>query len=70
MESFEHVIAKLLRETSLETRIRIRLEMHDYENWDNGDYNGDQTETVKMVLEEVERYLDDTPDPKSNLANN
>lgn len=62
MESFEYVITKLLRETSLETRVRLRLEMADY-----GTYNGNQSETIKMVLEEVERYLDDTPDPKSNL---
>jgi hypothetical protein len=67
MESFEYVIEKLLRETSLETRLRIRLEMGDYDNWDNGTYRGDQSETVKMLLEEVERYIIDTPDPKSNL---
>ena len=41
--------------------------MMDYENWDNGTYKGDQSEIVNTLLEDVEEYLNDTPDPKSNL---
>tara|TARA_R110000868_G_scaffold62944_7_gene189908 strand:- start:1140 stop:1349 length:210 start_codon:yes stop_codon:yes gene_type:complete len=67
MESHEIVIKKLLRETSLETRFKVYLEMMDYENWDNGTYKGDQSEIVNTLLEDVEEYLNDTPDPKSNL---
>ena len=67
MESHETVIMKLLKETSLETRLRIHLQMKDYENWNMGTYKGDKTEEVADILLMVENYMNDTPDPKTNL---
>jgi len=67
MESHEIVIKKLLKQTSLETRFKVYLQMMDYENWEMGTYKGDQSEIVNTLLEDVEEYLNDTPDPKSNL---
>jgi hypothetical protein len=46
--------------TSLETSIRIGISMADYDNWDNGDYNGDRdliNRQVDIVLSNIEEWV-------------
>ncbi len=46
--------------TSLETGMRIGLTMADYDNWDNGDYNGDReliNRQVDIVLSNIEEWV-------------
>ena len=46
--------------TSLETSIRIGISMADYDNWDNGDYNGDSdliNRQVDIVLSNIEEWV-------------
>lgn len=55
----EH-IQEISDRTSLETKIRIGITMADYDNWDNGDYNGDREliqRQVETVLSTIERWV-------------
>ena len=63
-EEARKVTLKNLKEirdsTSLETSIRIGISMADYDNWDNGDYNGDRdliNRQVDIVLSNIEEWV-------------
>lgn len=46
-------IQEILDSTPLETSIMVSLTMTDYDNWDNGTYNGNK----KLIEEQVEGVL-------------
>lgn len=53
-------LQRLLDELDLETKMRISLQMADYDNWDNGDYNGDPElikRQVECVLSNIEEWV-------------
>ena len=53
-------LKEIRNNTSLETGIRIGLTMADYDNWDNGDYNGDRdliNRQVDIVLSNIEEWV-------------
>ena len=57
----EH-IKEISDRTSLETKVRIGIQMADFDNWDNGDYNGDPElikRQVDSVLSTIERWVED-----------
>lgn len=59
-------LKEIRNNTSLETGIRIGLTMADYDNWDNGDYNGDRdliNRQVDIVLSNIEEWV------KNNYVN-
>jgi hypothetical protein len=45
-----NIIEKILDQTSLETALRISFAMVDYENWEDGNYSGDE-ELIKSQVE-------------------
>jgi hypothetical protein len=45
-----NIIEKILDQTSLETALRISFAMLDYENWEDGEYSGDE-ELIKSQVE-------------------
>src|ERR1035437_7167815 len=49
------ILDELLEETSLESKIKTLVIMHDYENWDNGDYKGKMHEVVPSIMEEIKK---------------
>ena len=49
-ESESNLLEKILNETSLETALRISFAMLDYENWEDGNYSGDE-ELIKSQVE-------------------
>jgi hypothetical protein len=54
-------IQKLLDETPLEIRIRITLQMADYDNWDNGTYHGDPeliNRQLDAILSHIENWVE------------
>jgi hypothetical protein len=53
-------LKEIRNNTSLETGIRIGIQMADYDNWDNGDYNGDSdliNRQVDIVLSNIEEWV-------------
>jgi hypothetical protein len=55
----EH-IKEISDRTSLETKVRIGIQMADYDNWDNGSYNGDPElikRQVETVLSTIEKWV-------------
>ena len=56
------ILEKIRKETPLKTRLFISLQMEDYDNWENGDYNGDIKKLIKLtewILEDVYKWIDD-----------
>ena len=56
-------LEEIRRRISLETCLRVRLQMDDYDNWDNGEYFGDMdkiNKNIGIILDEVERWCDKT----------
>jgi len=56
----EH-IKEIRDRTSLETQVRIGITMADFDNWDNGDYNGDRElikRQVDTVISTIERWVE------------
>lgn len=54
-------IQRLLDELDLETKIKISLQMADYDNWDNGTYKGDSElikRQVDSVSSDIEKWID------------
>lgn len=47
-------IEEIRNRTSLKTRLSVYLTMADYENWDNGEYLGDENK----IREEVNYLID------------
>lgn len=43
-------VQKLMEKTPLKQRFKISLEMHDYDNWDNGTYKGEVSEQLLNSL--------------------
>lgn len=56
------LIKKIIKSIPLKTRIFNTLKMEDYDNWENGDYNGDSEKIIKLtewILEDVYKWIDD-----------
>lgn len=53
----ENVIQRILERTPFETKLKVALEMHDYDNWENGEYNGDAGKYVDVIIKEFDEYL-------------
>lgn len=54
---------RILKETPLETRLFVYLQMDDYDNWDNGSYKGDNQkikEKVTHIIGIMESFLKDS----------
>lgn len=41
---------KILEETPLEIKLKVAFQMHDYENWKNGEYSGDAEKYVEVAM--------------------
>ena len=57
----EH-IKEISDRTSLETKVRIGIQMADFDNWDNGDYNGNRElikRQVDTVLSTIEKWVEE-----------
>jgi hypothetical protein len=57
----EH-IKEISNRTSLEVKVEIGIQMADYDNWDNGSYNGDPElikRQVDSVISTIERWVED-----------
>ena len=57
----EH-IKEISDRTSLETKVRIGIQMADFDNWDNGDYKGNPElikRQVETVLRTIEKWVED-----------
>jgi len=55
------LLNQIRNSTSLETNIKIGLEMADYDNWDNGEYKGNKeliNRQVDIVLSNIERWVE------------
>ena len=70
MEWQSKVIAKLLKECSLETRLKVHLRCEDYDNWNNGEYTGKANEQAEEILEIVEKWLEDKAELRENKDEN
>jgi hypothetical protein len=44
-----NIIELVLNDTSLKERLRVGLEMFDYDNWSNGEYRGDRNRIDDMI---------------------
>ena len=53
---------RILKETPLEIRLKVALQMEDYKNWECGVYHGNQERLVPEILEEVEKWIKDKAD--------
>jgi alcohol dehydrogenase YqhD (iron-dependent ADH family) len=62
MSSISNSIERTLAKTPLKTRIKVMLEMDDYENWENGTYQGDQEENANMIVGVVREWQKDGAD--------
>jgi hypothetical protein len=45
------VVERLRKKIPLETKIRVALEMNDYDNWENGTYKGSKTRLTKIIMD-------------------
>ena len=64
------ILEKIRKETPLKTRLFISLQMEDYDNWENGDYNGDRKRLLKLtsdILKEVFEWVDDGMPGKNDI---
>ena len=50
---------KLLREVSLDIRLKVALQMEDEDNWENGEYLGNQERLVTVIMEIVKEWKAD-----------
>ena len=53
------IIDLLMKEIPLRFRLKTSLEMHDYDNWDNGTYNGDVTEQLDSLMNIIIKWKKD-----------
>ena len=51
------LIKKIIKSIPLKTRIFNTLKMEDYDNWENGDYNGDSEKIDKINFRYFERSI-------------
>lgn len=45
------VVERLHKKIPLETKIRVALEMNDYDNWENGIYKGSKIRLTKIIMD-------------------
>jgi hypothetical protein len=45
------VVERLRKKIPLETKIRVALEMNDYDNWENGTFKGNKKELTKIIMD-------------------
>lgn len=45
------VVGRLRNKIPLETKIRVALEMNDYDNWENGTYKGSKIRLTKIIMD-------------------
>jgi hypothetical protein len=57
MKQKSSVLERIRQRTPLETKLKVTFQMHDYENWKNGEYFGDAEKYVKIALEEIEEHV-------------
>lgn len=55
-------LKKLLSEIALATKIKVRLEMHDYENWKDGIYHGDAGKYAPVIIDILNEYYHFQPE--------
>jgi hypothetical protein len=55
-EYFSDIIEEIKSRTSLETILRVHLEMKDYIHWNNGEYSGNINEELEYLLKRIEEW--------------
>jgi len=56
------LIQKILKSIPLKTRVFTILQMEDYDNWENGEYKGNNKRLIKLtkwILEDVFQWIKD-----------
>lgn len=65
------IVESILKKTSLETRLKVYLQMNDYINWNNGEYSGNINEELESLLKYVEEWQkDEAPLRNKKIINN
>jgi len=57
MKQKSSVLEKIRQRMPLETKLKISFQMHDYENWKDGEYFGDTEKYVKIALDEIKEHI-------------
>jgi hypothetical protein len=58
MNKKSSVVERLRKRISLETKLKVAFQMHDYENWHNGEYSGDAEKYAKIAIEIIKKHYD------------
>jgi hypothetical protein len=53
MKKKSGALERIRQLTPLETKLKVAFQMHDYENWKNGEYFGDAEKYVEVALNEI-----------------
>lgn len=52
-------IKKFMKDIPLENRLKVALEMDDYDNWDDGHYKGNRARLVPIIMDVINKFNKD-----------